>query len=66
MKPLVRRTVATMVAIALLLWGADGLDAAGARQWLAYGAIALALVVAYYALTGRSLRSFLPERDERK
>lgn len=63
MRTLTRRTIATVVAIALILWGADGLDATGARSWLAYGAIAVALLLAYYALTGRT---FLPERDERE
>lgn len=63
MRTLTRRTIATLVAIALILWGADGLDRAGARQWLGYGALALALVIAYYALTGRT---FLPGRDDRE
>ena len=62
MRTLTRRAIATIVAIALILWGADGLDGAGAQQWLAYGAIAVALVIAYYALTGRT---FLPGRDGR-
>lgn len=61
MRTLTRRTVAAVVAIALILWGADGLDAPGARAYLAYGALAVALVLAYYALTGRT---FLPGRDE--
>lgn len=59
MRTLLRRTAATVVAIALILWGADGLDADGARQWLTYAAIAVAMWLAYYALTGRTL---LPER----
>ncbi len=57
----VRRAAATVLALALILWGADGLDAAGARGWLAYAALAAALVLAYYALTGRTL---LPGRDD--
>lgn len=62
MTTLARRAAATVVALALILWGADGLDAAGARGWLAYAALAAALVIAYYALTGRT---FLPGRDDR-
>jgi hypothetical protein len=61
MRTLTRRTAATIVAIALILWGADGLDAPGARAVLAYAALAVALVLAYYALTGRML---LPGRDD--
>ena len=63
MRTLTRRTIATVVAIALILWGSGSLEATGARQWFGYAAIAVALVLAYYALTGRT---FLPERDERE
>lgn len=62
MTTLARRAAATVLALALLLWGADGLDAAGARGGLSYAALAVALVLAYYALTGRT---FLPGRDDR-
>ena len=63
MRGFVLRTTATIVAIALILWGADGLEATGTRLWLTYGSIALAMLLAYYALTGRT---FLPERPKRK
>ncbi|MCC6350171.1 MAG: hypothetical protein IT347_11355 [Candidatus Eisenbacteria bacterium] len=61
MRTLTRRAAATVVAIALLLWGADNIDRAGVLQWLGYAALALGALVAYYALTGRTL---LPGRDE--
>lgn len=60
MRSLNRRATATVVAIALLLWGANGLESQGAAQWFAYGALALAMLLGYYALTGRGL---WPERD---
>jgi Flp pilus assembly protein protease CpaA len=63
MRTLVNRTVATIVAIALILYGSDALDAQGRKLWLGYGAIAVGMVLAYYALTGRTL---LPERGKRK
>ncbi len=63
MKTLARRTAATVVAIALLLWGADSLDRAGARPWFGYGALGVAIVLAYYALTGRTILFGRGDRD---
>ena len=60
MSPVKRRVAATVVAIALLLWGSNGLESPGAAQWFAYGALAGGMVLGYYALTGRGL---LPGRD---
>lgn len=60
MRPLTRRTLATIVAVALILWGGMGLGESGLALWLAYGALAVGTVLAYYALTGRGL---LPGRD---
>jgi hypothetical protein len=62
MRTFLYRTIATILAIAVILWGADGLDATGGRLWLTYGAIALGSWLGYYALTGRTL---LPERRRR-
>lgn len=61
MKSLARRTAATIVAIALILWGSGGLEESGVQFWLAVGAIVLGSWAAYYAMTGRTL---LPGRDE--
>lgn len=58
-----RRVAATVVAIALILWGSGGLVATGPEQWLAYAAIAVAMVLAYYALTGRGLPSGRDDKD---
>jgi hypothetical protein len=55
MRSLNRRATATVVAIALLLWGSNGLEAHGAAQWFAYGALGVAMLLGYYALTGRGL-----------
>ena len=55
-----RRVAATAVAIALLLWGSNGLESHGAAQWFAYGALGVAMLLGYYALTGRGI---LPGRD---
>lgn len=61
MRSLNRRATATVVAIALLLWGSNGLESHGAAQWFAYGALGLAMLLGYYALTGRGI---LPGRDD--
>lgn len=55
-----RRLAATIVAVGLILWGGMGLGASGVALWLAYGALTVGMVLAYYALTGRGL---LPGRD---
>lgn len=55
MRTLLRRVTAAIVAIALILWGSDGLEAEGFRLWLTYASIAGGTLLAYYALTGRTI-----------
>jgi hypothetical protein len=63
MRTLLRRSVAAITAIALILWGSDGLEASGVRLWFTYGSIAAGTLLAYYALTGRTL---LPPREPKE